>query len=47
MAKQHGAIKKAKRDAALSRRLARGQKKLAAKQARAATKATTRPKEDQ
>ena len=41
MAKPPSAIGKAKREAAMHRRLERGAKKLAAKQARAATKATT------
>ena len=40
MAKPPSAIGKKKREAAMTRRLERGQKKLAAKQARAANKAT-------
>lgn len=38
MAKPNGAIKKRKQEAALNRRLERGAKKLAAKQARAQAK---------
>lgn len=45
MAKPPSAIGRAKREAAMQRRLDRGAKKLAAKQARAANKATTNPQE--